>query len=103
VTRTTAKVFTTLWDSRSTQQAKYAQIAPEATLDLAMYNSSNLNFSRIFTSAKMYQGDIGGPLFVDGIVVGLVSWSNGCATPGYPTVHTRVAHYRDWINQLTGV
>ncbi|KAJ4447106.1 hypothetical protein ANN_09106 [Periplaneta americana] len=48
-------------------------------------------------------GDSGGPLFVDGTVVGLVSWANGCATPGYPTVYTRVSAYRDWIKQKTGV
>ncbi|XP_065336417.1 trypsin-1-like [Cloeon dipterum] len=48
-------------------------------------------------------GDSGGPLLVDGVVVGLVSWANGCATPGYPTVYNRVAYYRDWITQQTGV
>ncbi|XP_059474617.1 trypsin-1-like, partial [Neocloeon triangulifer] len=48
-------------------------------------------------------GDSGGPLLVDGVVVGLVSWASGCATPGYPTVYNRVAYYRDWINQQTGV
>ncbi|XP_059474203.1 trypsin-1-like [Neocloeon triangulifer] len=48
-------------------------------------------------------GDSGGPLFVDGVVVGLVSWSDGCAIPGYPTVYNRVAYYRNWITQQTGV
>ncbi|KAF4530499.1 hypothetical protein B566_EDAN017516 [Ephemera danica] len=46
-------------------------------------------------------GDSGGPLFVDGTVVGLVSWALGCATPGYPTVYTRVSFYRDWIERHT--
>ncbi|XP_069683023.1 trypsin-1-like [Periplaneta americana] len=48
-------------------------------------------------------GDSGGPLFVDGTLVGLVSWANGCARIGYPTVYTRVSAYRDWIRQNTGV
>ncbi|XP_065347871.1 trypsin-7-like [Cloeon dipterum] len=49
-------------------------------------------------------GDSGGPLFVDGLLVGLVSWSaNGCAAEGFPGVYTRVASYRDWIRENTGV
>eukprot|EP01054_Gregarina_sp_Poly1_P006715 Gregarina_sp_Poly_1__6714@NODE_3611_length_978_cov_21_725576_g2297_i0_p1_GENE_NODE_3611_length_978_cov_21_725576_g2297_i0NODE_3611_length_978_cov_21_725576_g2297_i0_p1_ORF_typecomplete_len259_score14_28Trypsin/PF00089_26/1_6e66Trypsin_2/PF13365_6/9_9e09DUF316/PF03761_15/7_4e05Peptidase_S7/PF00949_21/0_057DUF1986/PF09342_11/0_042Peptidase_S55/PF05580_12/0_056_NODE_3611_length_978_cov_21_725576_g2297_i019795 len=48
-------------------------------------------------------GDSGGPLFVDGEVVGLVSWAAGCARQGYPTVYTRVAEYIDWISQQIGV
>lgn len=48
-------------------------------------------------------GDSGGPLFVNGTVVGLVSWAYGCAVKGYPTVYTRVPAYRDWIRNQTGV
>ncbi|GAB1865440.1 Mite allergen Der f 3 [Camponotus japonicus] len=42
-------------------------------------------------------GDSGGPLTVDGKLVGLVSWANGCASTSYPTVYTRVPSYIDWI------
>ncbi|XP_069683027.1 trypsin-1-like isoform X2 [Periplaneta americana] len=49
------------------------------------------------------RGDDGGPLFIDGNVVGLVSWSRYCARPEYPTVYTRVSAYIDWIKQKTGV
>ncbi|XP_046994354.1 trypsin Blo t 3-like [Schistocerca americana] len=45
------------------------------------------------------QGDSGGPLFVDGVLVGLTSFSLGCARPNFPAVFTRVASYIDWINQ----
>lgn len=34
--------------------------------------------------------DSGGPLFVDGKLVGITSWSRGTALPGYPTVYTRL-------------
>ncbi|MDN3021312.1 serine protease [Streptomyces sp. S.PB5] len=37
------------------------------------------------------QGDSGGPLVAQGKLVGLVSWGNGCALPGYPGVYTRVS------------
>jgi len=42
-------------------------------------------------------GDSGGPLTIDGKLVGLVSWANGCASTTYPTVYTRVVSYLDWI------
>ncbi|KAJ4440550.1 hypothetical protein ANN_08695, partial [Periplaneta americana] len=48
-------------------------------------------------------GDDGGPLFVEGTSVGLMSWMNACNDPGYPTVFTRVSYYRDWIKKHTGV
>ncbi|XP_033351311.1 chymotrypsin-2-like [Bombus vosnesenskii] len=42
-------------------------------------------------------GDSGGPLTVNGKIVGIVSWSRGCALSNYPTVYTRVPSYIDWI------
>ncbi|KAG8235399.1 hypothetical protein J437_LFUL009258 [Ladona fulva] len=44
-------------------------------------------------------GDSGGPLFVNGEVIGLVSWARGCDRVGYPTVYTEVADYIDWIEE----
>ena len=52
----------------------------------------------------LFQGDSGGPLYVDGQIVGITSWSaNGCAAQGFPGVFTRVASYRDWIFENSGV
>ena len=53
------------------------------------------------------QGDSGGPLFVetDGgndVIVGVVSYGNGCATV-YPGVYTRVSAYYDWITDRIGL
>ncbi|XP_067003044.2 trypsin-1 [Anabrus simplex] len=49
------------------------------------------------------QGDNGGPLMVQGKVQGLVSWAIGCGRADYPHVYTRVAFFRDWIRNATGV
>ncbi|KAM5152127.1 serine protease 33-like [Mantella aurantiaca] len=47
------------------------------------------------------QGDSGGPLAcrVDNtwLLVGIVSWGIGCATPGIPGVYTKVSNFTSWI------
>ncbi|MEV7086499.1 serine protease [Streptomyces sp. NPDC093085] len=48
------------------------------------------------------QGDSGGPMFrTDSsgayIQVGIVSWGNGCARPGYPGVYTKVSTFASQI------
>lgn len=49
-----------------------------------------------------FQGDSGGPVTFEEngrwFLLGLVSYSAGCARPGIPTVHTRISSYRDWID-----
>nr|AYV99585.1 venom polypeptide [Dolopus genitalis] len=42
--------------------------------------------------------DSGGPMAVDGELVGIVSWGIGCARPNSPGVYTHVAMLRDWID-----
>ncbi len=49
------------------------------------------------------QGDSGGPLMMfssnnQWILIGLTSYGEGCAQPGYAGVYTRVAAFQDWIN-----
>ncbi|EFA01278.1 serine protease P41 [Tribolium castaneum] len=45
-------------------------------------------------------GDSGGPLTVNGVLVGTVSWSvKPCAVKGYPGVFAKVANYVEWINK----
>ncbi|KMQ89713.1 mite allergen der f 3-like protein [Lasius niger] len=45
------------------------------------------------------KGDSGGPLTVDGKLVGLVSWSYRCSDMIYPSVYTRVPSYVNWIRK----
>lgn len=43
------------------------------------------------------QGDSGGPLVYEGKQLGIVSWGQGCAEPGFLGVYTDVTRYISWI------
>ncbi|PSN50825.1 Trypsin-7 [Blattella germanica] len=47
-------------------------------------------------------GDSGGPLLVNGVQVGITSWT-GTPCASKPAVWTKVSSYRYWISQYTGV
>ncbi|KAG8286682.1 hypothetical protein J6590_053632 [Homalodisca vitripennis] len=51
------------------------------------------------------KGDGGGPMVCERggswQVVGVVSWGIGCGQYGVPGVYVKVAHYLDWIRQIT--
>ncbi|XP_016994197.2 trypsin-like [Drosophila takahashii] len=47
--------------------------------------------------ADACQGDSGGPLVSNGLLVGIVSWGNGCAWTGYPGVYASVSELWLWI------
>ncbi|RZC38483.1 Trypsin and/or DUF1986 domain containing protein, partial [Asbolus verrucosus] len=47
--------------------------------------------------------DSGGPLAVDGVLGGVVSWGLGCGRPGIPGVYANVPVLRDFIKNVTGI
>ncbi|CAH0695444.1 unnamed protein product [Spodoptera exigua] len=44
------------------------------------------------------QGDAGGPLYHNGAVVGVYSFSLGCGVANYPGINTRISSYTSWIS-----
>ena len=48
-------------------------------------------------------GDSGGPAVANGVLLGLVSWGNGCARKKYPGVYSNTTYLRGFIEQITGL
>lgn len=45
------------------------------------------------------QGDSGGPIYTSSkVVVGAVSWGNGCAAAGYPGVYANIGALQTWLS-----
>ncbi|XP_046632772.1 mucin-2-like isoform X2 [Daphnia pulicaria] len=49
------------------------------------------------SSAHTCQDMSGGPLFVNGVQVGIFSWGNGCVDSNFAGIYTRVTNYLGWI------
>lgn len=75
---------------------------------LSVVNDKN-EFFVLYLSLAGCRGDGGGPLVrIDAetnepTLVGLLSWGRGCAKPGYPAVHTRIAAVREFIFNEVGI
>ncbi|XP_063360754.1 trypsin alpha-3-like [Cydia amplana] len=69
-----------------------------AYLRIAAITSGMLCASASSPARDACQGDSGGPLVSDNLLVGIVSWGEGCAEESYPGVYTRVSMYYSWIN-----
>jgi len=65
---------------------------------------SSIMFCAGDESADSCQGDSGGPIVVrngdNHILVGVVSWGYGCASPGFPGVYARVSSAIPWIKSV---
>ncbi|XP_077565115.1 trypsin-1-like [Haemaphysalis longicornis] len=73
----------------------------------SLFIGGNIHYDSMFCAGERRggkdscQGDSGGPAvqYVDGsaLLVGVVSWGEGCARAGKPGVYTEVSYFLDWI------
>jgi secreted trypsin-like serine protease len=93
-------------DGRFTQQLMQAQLKTVAC-DSAPAYQGRTTPDMMCASAPgedSCQGDSGGPLILtygEPVLVGIVSWGDGCADPTRPGVYIRIdqKHYLDWIQR----
>ena len=62
------------------------------------------NICAVGTGKDTCEGDSGGPLILSAtepVLVGIVSWGDGCGDEDHPGVYVRIdsEHYRDWIGR----
>lgn len=66
-----------------------------------------MDFSMLCTSGLGPKGgcngDSGGPLTVDNVQIGIVSFGDSKCTVGNPTVFTRVSSFRDWLEENSDI
>ena len=55
--------------------------------------------TKIKNGRSICGGDSGSPLLLNGVQIGLTSWSYGCGNPKWPNVFCRVAGGIDWISE----
>lgn len=58
-----------------------------------------------FPDKDACHGDSGGPMkrLSDGLLIGIVSWGDECKTTNHPGVYTKIASFRGWIRNVTGI
>lgn len=71
----------------------------------AVYDPASL-FCAQNTGKSFCKGDEGGPAFVKNgtyfIQYGIIAYQDGCGEPNKPGFYTRVSHFKQWIENLTG-
>lgn len=67
-----------------------------------MSSGSNF-FCKFLIKPLLGQGDSGGGLMFDNVLVGVVSWGEDCALKHFPGVYAKVSYVRDWIKEMSGV
>ncbi|CAH2095037.1 unnamed protein product [Euphydryas editha] len=72
---------------------RYAQLGPSYRVTENMICAGVLDVG----GQGACEGDNGGPLYYENILIGIISWGYGCGHASYPRVSTSIASYTDWI------
>ncbi|KAI5644523.1 trypsin domain-containing protein [Phthorimaea operculella] len=90
-------------DTSLVMNALNLSVFDQETCKYAMRNTRNVTDEMFCTFSGIGEGtchgDSGGPLIQGDKLVGVVSWGIPCAA-GFPDVHTRIAPYVGWIQEV---
>ncbi|OWF42408.1 fibrinolytic enzyme, isozyme C-like [Mizuhopecten yessoensis] len=87
----------------ATLQVANTKVMTQSSCKQSWGNSINNGHVCVYTGSNgACNGDSGGPLTCNSVLVGVTSWGrNGCSV-SYPSVYTRISHYLTWINTKIG-
>lgn len=77
--------------------------ASQSALRYGIHKGQYCAYDLSSVGANSCAGDSGGPLHVFrsdkaiATVIGIISWGFNCGLTSFPSVYTRVAYYKDWI------
>ena len=96
------------WPLRNELQAVDVNITSreECNTTYAVYDGITENMicgARPAEGNSACNGDSGGPVVIEGILVGIVSWGIGCTETGYPIVYSNIATLKSFVTNTTGV
>lgn len=96
------------WDPFATLMVVNLQVMDNRDCARIGGNSTKVIHPRVFCARddlqKVCKGDSGGPVLLDGVLVGIASWvrKGDCRGTGEPGVFTRVSKYAKWIRKTVG-